>query len=96
MKPKIYIISTTYADGYLGFAVAADGTGLASHFSSSRLWLKHDMGLTLESNLKHRTYRSHYPQGYELVDYLSATDDELKSDPDFMAAIELNKLVVDN
>ena len=47
-----------------GYALAEDGTGLASHISSNEDWAKHDMGLT--SDLKKEIYEGHYPDGYEL------------------------------
>ncbi len=48
-----------------GIALCEDGVVLAEHVSSSLDWLKHDMGLT--SEWKHEAYRTHCPQGYQLV-----------------------------
>lgn len=65
---KIYLACFPYHwgshDDVIGNALAEDGTGLASHLSSSIDFSKHDMGLT--SDWKHDTYAKHYPNGYEL------------------------------
>ncbi len=68
----------------IGYALAEDGTALASHLSSGKFWSKHDMGLT--GDWKHDTYAKHYPDGYEL---------EWVGDPEthkgWLAAFKLNK-----
>jgi len=68
----------------IGHALCEDGTGLASHLSSSEGFSKHDMGLT--SDWKHDTYKEHCPDGFEL---------EWVDDPEnhegWMAALKLNK-----
>jgi len=68
MTTKIYLYCVPYhflRDGdVLGFAVAEDGRGLASHLSSGVDFSKHDMGLT--SDWKHVHYTREYPDGYEL------------------------------
>lgn len=51
-------------DDVVGYALAEDGTGLASHLSSDIIWSKHDMGFT--SDWKHDCYQKHYPDGFEL------------------------------
>jgi hypothetical protein len=48
----------------VGYAIAEDGIGIASHLSTNIGYSKHDMGLT--SDLKHDIYKEHYPEGYEL------------------------------
>lgn len=48
----------------IGYALAEDGTVLASHISSNKAFSQHDMGLT--SNWKHEAYEKHYPEGFEL------------------------------
>lgn len=50
---------------FMGYALAEDGTGLASHWSSDEQWSKHDMGLC--SDWKHDIYKQHYPDGYEVA-----------------------------
>lgn len=91
-KPKIFIVAAgPDGDGdYYGFALAQDGTGLAQHLSSSRVWLRFDMGVT--SSKKHKLYGGHYPGGYEIVDYIDATNDDLSNDPLYMEALTLNKI----
>ena len=68
----------------MGYALAEDGTALASHLSSSEGFSKHDMGLT--SDWKHDTYSKFYPDGFELkwIDYP-------EEDDRWLAAIKLNK-----
>jgi hypothetical protein len=65
--PKIFcwINSGKGTEWQIVMAVAEDGCFLASHLSSHEEWAKHDIGLT--SDWKHNAYRSHYPDGYELV-----------------------------
>jgi hypothetical protein len=65
---KIYVFCQ-HAEGWgkedvVGYAIAEDGTGIASHLSSNIAWSKHDMGIT--SDWKHDNYKEHYPDGYEL------------------------------
>ena len=67
MKTKIFL---TCVDGgfrsgdVIGYALAEDGQGLASHLSSNMSFSQHDMGLT--SDWKHEHYAKCYPEGYEL------------------------------
>lgn len=86
-KPKIFLWCEPFNGGrpgdVIGWALAEDGEGLASHWSSSETFAKHDMGLT--SNWKHEGYAKHYPDGYELV----WLDDPLK-DPAWVDAMRLN------
>lgn len=89
--PKIFITAWPVDDkppAVVGFAMAEDGTGLAQHWSSSKLWVKHDMGLT--SRKKHDAYEEHYPNGYELVDLIDATDEELEANHLYMEALRIN------
>ena len=88
-NPKIFIIASDTSGGdFIGFAMAEDSTGLVSCLSSSKIWLRFDMGLT--SNRHTDDYKAYYPQGYQLVDYLDATDEELKADALFVNAHEKN------
>lgn len=48
----------------LGYAMAEDGTVLATHLSSSPAFAQHDLGLT--SDWQHESYRKHAPDGFEL------------------------------
>lgn len=65
-KPKIFVfINQRYSNGdEVPFAMAEDGTGLASHFCSAG-WARHDMGFG-GSTWKHEHYDKHYPDGWEL------------------------------
>ena len=47
----------------IGYALAEDGTGLASHLSGNKDFSKHDMGLT--SKWKHESYEA-LSRGFEL------------------------------
>lgn len=68
MTPKIYVfINGSWGPDVIGYALAEDGTVLNHHISSSEQWLRHDMGVT--SDWKHDSYRTHYPDGYD-VEYV--------------------------
>ena len=77
-KTKIYLTcfpATGWGkDDVIGYALAEDGTGLASHLSSNEGFSKHDMGLT--SDWKHEHYQKVYPNGFELVWVDDADNDE--------------------
>lgn len=88
------VIGSTPGGDVVGYAMAEDGHVLCSHLSSSRGYLRHDMGLT--SDWKHKHYKDHYPDGYELVDLTDYTSyEELLKVPEFAAAAELNKALAD-
>lgn len=88
-KPKIFIVAQPLGGGeYLGAALAEDGTGLAEHYCSNKLWVKHDMGLN--SRRKHEIYREHYPDGYELVDVTDFDLDGISAYPEYAAALRIN------
>jgi hypothetical protein len=70
----------------IGYAIAEDGEGLASHLSSSESFARHDMGLT--STWKHDVYAAKYPDGYELV---WLTRQEQDANDDFKRAIAINQ-----
>ena len=48
----------------LGYALAEDGTCIASHLSSNEAFSKHDMGLT--GNWKHDTYAKNCPDSFKI------------------------------
>lgn len=52
-------------DGDCIVVAVVDNEVIASHFSSSESWARHDIGLT--SDWKHDKYRERFPDGYELV-----------------------------
>jgi len=86
--PNIYIYCLDDEFGKVAYAVAEDGTGLAAHLSSNKLYVRHDMGIN--SRWKHDYYSSHYPEGYTLMDYTDLEPDQFKDHPDLMKAITLN------
>lgn len=93
--PKIFIISTNEHDPHWGhyvssYALAEDGTGLASHISTNKIFARFDMGLTSDRSPKRKVYAAHYPDGYELVDLVDATDEELHANIAYRRAVELN------
>jgi hypothetical protein len=90
MLPKIYLYCDPYGKkgDVLGFALAEDGTGLASHLSSSLDFSRHDMGLT--SDWKHECYAKHYSDGYELV-----WIDDPDNHAGWKAAFEKNRMAED-
>jgi hypothetical protein len=71
-------------DDVMGYALAEDGHGLCSHFSSHEAWSKHDLGLN--SDWKHEIYEKKYPEGYELI-----WIDDPDHDERWLKAVELNK-----
>lgn len=79
-----YVNGSTRGGDVMGYALAEDGTGLASHLSSNEDFSKHDIGLT--SNWHHEAYEEHYPDGFELEWVDDPENHEL-----FNAAYELNK-----
>ncbi|MGG3987432.1 hypothetical protein [Bacillus smithii] len=82
---KIYCFINGGYENFLNVvALAEDGHVLAEHVSSNEYWAKHDIGVT--SDWKHDSYKSFYPNGYEVV----WLDDPL-ADERCVAAIELNK-----
>lgn len=81
-----YVHGSTPGGDVMGYALAEDGTGIASHLSSSVGFAKHDMGLS--SDWKHEHYREHAPDGYELV-----WIDDPKNDPRWLAVLELNRQI---
>lgn len=69
----------------MGYALAEDGRGLASHLSSGAGWAQHDMGLL--SDWKHDSYQAaSFPFGYQLE-----WVDDLDAHRDFQAAFALNQ-----
>lgn len=82
---KIYVfVESNLGHDLIGCALAEDGIVLAQHLSSSRDFVRLDMGLT--STRKHRTYDTYYPGGYELVDLVGFTDDQLLAHAGFQEA----------
>jgi hypothetical protein len=87
MANKIYLwcVPSGWApNDVIGYALAEDGTRLASHLSSHVGFSKYDMGLT--SGWKHDFYKAHYPDGYEL-EWVDDPDNH----PALLAALELNE-----
>lgn len=74
----------------MGYALAEDGEGLASHISSSRSFARGDMS----SDYKKELYAKHAASAgggrYELVDLIDLTHEELDQHTDFQAALAIN------
>ncbi len=68
----------------MGYALAEDGTALASHLCSHKGYAMSDMGWT--SKAKHDIYTKFYPDGFELE-----WVDEPENHSGWLAAIKLNK-----
>lgn len=94
MKIFIYAIPTGGGSGIvrgsspggdmMGYALAEDGEGLASHLCSSRRFASLDMS----SSYKKEIYMEHTKgQPFELVDLTGLTSEELDKEADFMAAL---------
>lgn len=85
---KIFVVAYGEPDWVLGYAIAEDGTCIASHCSSHRGWTRHDMGVE-GSDRKHDSYKEKYPDGYELINLIDLTDPKVNTG--FAAAYELNQ-----
>lgn len=95
--PKIFIWAEQYnlnGDQICACATAEDGTKLAEHWCSTRLWVRHDMGIT--SSKKHQVYNEHYPNGYKIVDLVDLSSEELDEHKELMAAIDRGEDVASN
>lgn len=87
---KIFVYLTQDDPGYQSaVALTEDGIIIAAHLSSSIYWSEKDMGLdpTYPSN-KREIYSRYYPSGYTLVNLLHATETELRSNTEFMQALD--------
>lgn len=65
---KIFaFVNGMYPMGYVGAAIAEDGTILpVSHCSSSVSRARRDMGADGHCTWKHDVYAAHYPDGFEV------------------------------
>lgn len=91
MTKKIFVYLTEDSPGFqCAVALAEDGTAIASHLSTSPYWSEVDMGLTADSDSHHDVYARYYPQGYQLVNLLRATEDELRTNDEFMRALDIH------
>jgi hypothetical protein len=76
MHRKIFIWSEPLPGGdWAGYATGEDGAMIAQHLCSNLLWVRADMGLT--TRRKHKLYEEHFPEGYELIDLVDLTGEEL-------------------
>lgn len=67
-KPKIYCtVNGGREEWWNAIAIAEDGTPLAGHICSAIAWAKHDLGVDNDVMGKHKLYKAHYPDGYEMV-----------------------------
>lgn len=92
VKPKIFCFINsdigTGRDRIIAVdAISEDGYFLARHYSSTALFAKFDIGLTNPDNCNHAKYKTHYPNGYELV-WVPRKQIEAHSHTDLNAAYE--------
>lgn len=78
--PLVYGFNNGGSPGLLhAVLIAEDGTELGDHACSSEGYMLHDLGI-LEGTRpdRHKTFRKHYPDGYqmEFVSYKSVTNHE--------------------
>lgn len=87
--PKVFLITQKFPDarGAMGFALAEDGEGLLAIHEHNSLWLR----AALLGTAARAVYNDKYPEGYDIVDYIEATDAELDADPLFMEAYAINR-----
>ena len=88
-KPKIFCFSNVVGGGDgEALALAEDGTCLGSHWCSHESFVRVDLGVTEGSRPdRHKTYKEHYPDGYEMVFVPSS---KVKNHPQIKIACELN------
>lgn len=60
-----YVQNSELCGDTLGYAVDKDGNVIETHYSSGLGWTYRDMGIS--SDWKHETYKTKYPNGYELI-----------------------------
>jgi hypothetical protein len=76
MMPKIYCFTTSATGGQgQAYAIAEDGTILATHWCSEEFYVPNDLGVTPGGmgTSKHRLYEMHYPEGYDM-EFVSVRD----------------------
>jgi len=75
-KPKIFCFIKGRSNTDVNVvAIAEDGECLATHWSTSEGWAKHDIGIN--GNWQHDHYKKKYPEGFELV-WLTVQECETK------------------
>jgi len=91
-KPKIFCFSNVVGGGDgAALALAEDGMCLGSHWCSHESFVSGDLGVTEGSRPdRHKTYKEHYPDGYEMVFVPSS---EVKNHPQLKIAFELNQKI---
>lgn len=97
--PRIFVYLTSDEPGFqCAVALAEDGTAIASHISSSIAWSEKDMGLDAlyPASAKHASYAQHYPNGYQLINLLKASESDLRSNSAFMLALDLHTIGLAN
>lgn len=91
--PKIFVFKAIIADGPLkgfpvGYACAEDGSMLRQHiFSGPTLYMRQEMGLTGKGVIAAK-YNEYYPDGYDLVDLLELSNEQLDVHPGLNAALD--------
>lgn len=81
--PKVFLVAEGQRPWVSGYALAEDGTWLASHISSTRGFAHVDM----QTPAKRAIYAEHYPNGYTIVDYIEDRADALDQRADYVAAL---------
>lgn len=86
MAKKIYCFVNSGAgtSSQVVIALCEDGHCLAQHLSSSLSFAQHDIGI--DSDWKHDNYKTHCPEGYELI-----WIDNPKESEEISAAYKLNQ-----
>ena len=67
-NPKIYCFSNVIGGGDgIAYAMAEDGTVLGSHWCTNETYVCNDLSVNEGARPdRHKTYREHYPDGYEM------------------------------
>ena len=86
---KIFVFGMCNGGEGLYYALAEDGPGLGSHFCSNESFAKNDLGVIQGSRPdRHKDYKKHYPDGYEVV---FVPSNEVKGNKELQRAIRLNE-----
>lgn len=94
--PKIFFFISDDSPGYQAvMALAEDGTGLDAHMSSSREFARKDIGCGGINHPKHKKYIAHYPSGFQIVDLIDATQEELDANSELQIALRRNRMTAD-
>lgn len=87
-RTKIYCYKIQVDDGFAVYALAEDGRGLIYCYMRSGLYARHQLGIN--STKSHKVYMTYYPNGYDLIDLIDLSSEELDKHEGLQAALKLH------